>query len=438
MEKIINYKPIRLAKDKPLKAYLNIFNLRLNMAFKRQLISNYPIEAYIEPTMFCHLHCPGCPTGLRLGLRPHVSIELGMFKSIIDRIGSYLFRLQIYNWGEPLLYKQLPEMIQYAKAKGIEVILGTNLSVKLSDDDIEKLVTSGVDRLIVSLDGTTEETYNKYRRGGDFNLVRDNMRRIQAAKQRLRLPTPLIVWQFLVFLHNEHEINTAVSVYKEWGADTIMVEGALMPYETFQREFEPSSLPQYNIYHPDHPNKLKIERQIKSRRTCAWLYGVFVLNPNGSVSPCCSVPPERLDFATYSPGDNFMTVWNSPKFRRARGMVGASSSRKQTKGVTAEEYVNIVGRSNAMASGLSMSMSEDEIICQKCPIPWRQNENRYLINDIGYSLMASFFKSPVKNARNLLAYLMMGATSLQDIGWFISNKWRYLILMLNGGREQPG
>ena len=99
----VDYEPMAISKNKPIKAYSNILKLRINMILRRQVVRNYPIEAFIEPTLFCNLHCPGCPTGLRLGLRPPVAIEMSMFKTIIDEIGNYLFRLYMFKWGEPLL-----------------------------------------------------------------------------------------------------------------------------------------------------------------------------------------------------------------------------------------------------------------------------------------------------------------------------------------------
>src|SRR6185436_9261287 len=214
---------------KALKAYSNILKLRVNRAFKRDFVSNFPIEAYIEPTSFCNLRCPACPTGLRLGERPFASIDESLFKSTIDQLGDYVFLLWMYNWGEPLLHKQTPELITYAKSKKLKVVLSSNLSIKMSDDYIDRLVQSGLDTLIISLDGTSADTYKTYRLGGNFDLVRQNMRRIQDAKERHGLTVPQVVWQFLVFKHNEHEIAEASSVYREWGADSIKIAPAEMP-----------------------------------------------------------------------------------------------------------------------------------------------------------------------------------------------------------------
>src|ERR1044071_3329760 len=174
---------------KKLKAYTNVLKLRANMVLKREAIHNFPVAAFMEPPSFCNLHCPACPTGNGLDLRPTVSIKEDLFRAAIDEMGDYLFMLIMYNWGEPLLHKRTPEMIQYAKQKEIVISLSTNLSIRLSDDYLERLVKSGLDTLTVSLDGATQETYVKYRRNGNLALVQENLKRIHEIKQRLESQT---------------------------------------------------------------------------------------------------------------------------------------------------------------------------------------------------------------------------------------------------------
>lgn len=394
------------------KAYLNVLKLRINMALKREAVSSYPVVAFIEPNLLCNLQCPACPTGLRLGLRPTVSIDEELFKSTIDQIGDYVFQLYMYNWGEPLLHKRTPEMIAYAKQKDINILLSTNLSIKLTDDYIDRLVLSGLDRMLVSIDGVTQESYAQYRRKGDLALVRENVMRIQRAKQRLGRTTPKVVWQFLVFRHNEHEIEQARELHKEWGADEFIVGGAEMPMEPHNVGFEPSTIPAYNIYHPDHPLQKETERQITSDRACAWLYGVFVLNPNGKVSPCCAVPSEKLDFGEYHDGD-FFSVWNNETFRRARRMF-ASNPRNQPRSLTNEQKTQISKRIDGMAVRAVGDVSDDKLICHECPIPYLQNYTDPIIAEVAAAQHhgASHAPSLAGRARHLLNYMLMGGPTL--------------------------
>lgn len=411
---------------KKLKAYTNVLKLRTNMALKREVVRNYPVVACIEPTSFCNLHCPACPTGLQLNLRPSVSIKEDLFKAVIDEIGDYLFHLSMYNWGEPLLHKKTPELIRYAKQKEISISVSTNLSIRLTDEYLERLVQSGLDTLIVSLDGITEETYKKYRRNGNLALAHENLRRIHQIKKRLGSQTPEVIWQFLVFRHNEHEIDTVRAVYKAWGADKIVVKGAQMPLDEFRDGLEPSTLPQYNLYHPDHPGVRGISKSVKSTRTCSWLYGVFVLNPNGKVSPCCAVPAEQHDFSEYSASSGFFTAWNSRRFRQARQLF-TQRSRSTDKKLTANQTQAIRKRLDGMNSSAVGSLTDDQLICEKCPIPDLQDFIDPLVGGAAYAMLKAFWHevSPVKKAQSILRFVVMGGPNWASFKYVIAKIGEY-------------
>jgi MoaA/NifB/PqqE/SkfB family radical SAM enzyme len=424
---------------KKMRAYVNVLKMRVNMALNREYVYNYPVQAYIEPTLFCNLRCPACPTGLQLGLRPSATIKWDLFKSAIDEIGDYVFSLYMYNWGEPLLHRQTPEMIQYAKTKDMNIVMSTNLSLKLSDDYIERLVRSGLDRLIVSLDGTTAEAYARYRLRGDFDLVRENMLRIQEAKKNLGVRTPEVVWQFLVFKHNEDQIDEALTDFKEWGADTIVTEGAIMPFAPYDEGFEPSTIPRFNMYHPDHHFQKETAWHDRSGRPCSWLYGIFVLNPNGKVSPCCASAGEQTDFGEYSGTGGFFDVWNNTTFKRARKLFGKSGppTTNGSAGKSENDFVQIQTNSSkrlaenaadlvaGMAANLSASLKVDELICQKCPIPWRQDDVDHVIAEEANSLISSYKeqKSIKDKARLLLAYLLIGAPNWKSLARISFVRW---------------
>jgi MoaA/NifB/PqqE/SkfB family radical SAM enzyme len=385
---------------KTLRAYSNVGRMRLNMRLRRQVIGNYPVKAYIEPTLFCNLRCPACPTGLQFGLRPSATLNTDLFKQTLDEISPYVFELYMYNWGEPLLHKQTPEMIRYAKDKGVEKIrLSSNFSIPFTDDYVERLVRSGLSELIVSLDGTSPETYSHYRRKGEFELVRSNMRRVHEAKVRLGSETPEVVWQFLVFRHNEHEISRARAEYREWGADRLDVYGAEMPNGEGAEGFAPSTITEHNIYHPDHPNRRLLTDYKLGGQPCSWLYGIFLLNPNGKVSPCCAVSDEKDDFAELSLGGSLRTAWNSTRFRQARGGRRAPQTGEGSK------------RKYASLPVLGATPVGGELICDACPIPFRQAEALDTIEGAAEELRRSFHleSSPWTKGRLLLAYLLMGA-----------------------------
>lgn len=322
---------------KPIKAYTNLLQSQANMLLKRSMIGNYPAYAVIEPASYCQLRCPACPTGLRLGTRASASMSWERYKSVIDEVGDYLFRLDLYNWGEPLLHEQTPEFIQYAESKGIRVSVDSNLSVKLSDDYVRRVVKSGLERLVVSLDGATQETYSIYRRGGDISLVRENMLRIRAAKNELGLSTPTVRWKYLVFQHNEHEVDLAQKAFRDWGADEFTAVGAIMPkVSPYDQLFKPSA---------QYTSCLDLYSWGKrgGDRTCSWLYQGLVLNANGTISPCDGIEIEDDDFARHSVDQGFFATWNNRQFVEARRFC-ANPSKKNRSGEAATEKLSTCER----------------------------------------------------------------------------------------------
>jgi MoaA/NifB/PqqE/SkfB family radical SAM enzyme len=119
------------------------------------------------------------------------------FRRIIDELGAYLYRVDLHNWGEPLLNDEIYRMISYARARNIEVRVSSNLNV-IDQVKAEKLVKSGLDVLIVSLDGASQETYMQYRVGGRFDKVLNSIKMVTEIKKELSASKPFIIWQFLV------------------------------------------------------------------------------------------------------------------------------------------------------------------------------------------------------------------------------------------------
>jgi hypothetical protein len=264
------------------------------------------------------------------------------------------------------------------------------------------------------------------------------MLRIQAIKTRLGAKTPHIVWQFLVFKHNEHEIEKVKAEYVAWGADSFSIAGAQMPLTPHNEGFEPSTHPQYNLYHPEHIYQKVTKRQMQSGRACSWLYGIFLLNPDGKVSPCCAVADEKNDFGKYTEDGDFFSVWNNRKFRQARTLFTQQFKKQKKREAAYSSTQRAEVRLEGMASNLSRQLSSDELICQKCPIPFRQSETDQVITKISDNLAQSFLReNSLRNkALCLLAYIFMGAPNWSELGWRSLLKIHSILtgMQVNGGK----
>jgi MoaA/NifB/PqqE/SkfB family radical SAM enzyme len=301
---------------------------RMEMKTGRSKIVSYPYYLVIDPSNICNLKCPLCPTWQDLKARPKGMMNMETFRKLFEEVGPYVFAINLCNWGEPLLNPDICRIIKFAKSFNTVVGLSTNLN-SLTDDKAQEIVASGIDILVVSLDGDSQESYAKYRVGGDFGKVMDNLKKLLSLRKDGK--HPLLVWQFLVNRHNESEIEKAKERAGQLGMlfmpspmRTSMGKELLQPlYERVKdvEEWLPLN-PRYNRYN------YTIRPETRTRQiTCNWLWKAMVINWDGSVSPCCGVFEKKWDFdACYSAEGKNLTireVWNSPRYRLARKLVSA-------------------------------------------------------------------------------------------------------------------
>jgi radical SAM protein with 4Fe4S-binding SPASM domain len=312
------------SKNVTLRKFLNFCIISFqSYAIKNSHVIGNPVELVIDPSNICNLHCPLCPTGQGKNERSKGKMSFVNFRKIIDELGAYLYRVDLHNWGEPFLNDEIYQMIRYAREHNIEVRVSSNLNV-IDHLKAEKIVQSGLDVLIVSLDGASQETYRQYRSGGFFDHVTSNIKMIQQIKKELNLSKPFIIWQFLVMRHNEHELFLAETIAKNLSVNQLDFWAIRcdMGREIFwddkmRIENAAKWLPfneKYRIY-----DLSKGKRKNRSE-TCYFLWVQSTINWNGSVSPCCALYEEKYDFGNaFEIG--FKHIWNNDKYRQARIIV---------------------------------------------------------------------------------------------------------------------
>jgi MoaA/NifB/PqqE/SkfB family radical SAM enzyme len=173
---------------------------------KKPLQWGYPISLSFEPTTSCNLRCPECPSGLREFSRPTGMLQNDFFKETIDQLSKDLLYLVFYFQGEPYLNPSFLDMVQYASKKTIYTATSTNAHF-LNDENARKTVESGLDRLIISIDGSTQEVYEQYRRGGNLQKVLEGTKNIIRWKRTMKSKTPFVFFQFLMVMSNDHQID---------------------------------------------------------------------------------------------------------------------------------------------------------------------------------------------------------------------------------------
>jgi len=207
-------------------------------------------------------------------------------------------------------------MVSYAKKFAIDAKVDTNLNC-FTREDAEKMILSGLDRLIVSIDGASPQTYSRYRVGGDFNKVISNLKILIKKKRELNKKNPHITWQFLVFRHNEHEIERVKELGKEIGVDAVGITKAFIG----NKDWIPSN-EEYSHYKKEEiKNEYTSEYfKVPQEKFCNWPWEAIVINSNGSVSVCCSVEDEKDDFGNIFK-QSFREIWNNDKYLLARRFI---------------------------------------------------------------------------------------------------------------------
>jgi radical SAM protein with 4Fe4S-binding SPASM domain len=291
----------------------NFLLIEKEKQMRQEYVLGYPYWLTIDPTNFCTLRCPFCPTGQGRNSRTKGYLSLENSRRIIDELGPYLIHIDFCNWGEPLLNKEIYEMIKYAKQYQIDTKIDSNLN-QLSEEDAEKMILAGLDKIIVSIDGVTAQTYSKYRIGGDFNKVMDNLKLLIKKKRQLNRPNPYISWQFLVFRHNEYEIEDVKRIGEDLGVDHVGIAKAFIG----NKDWIPLNR-EYSHYKREEIKDEYTSNYFKSsqNKMCNWPWEAIVINPNGSVSVCCSVEDEKDDFGNIFQ-NSFRDIWNNEKYRTAR------------------------------------------------------------------------------------------------------------------------
>lgn len=250
---------------------------------KKPIQWGMPFSIAIEPTTACNLRCPECPSGLRSFTRETGNLKQDFFRKTIDELHREVFYLTFYFQGEPYINPDFLEMVKYAHSKGIYTATSTNAHF-LNDDNAKKTIESGLDRLIISIDGTTQETYEAYRKAGKLSNVIQGAKNIVKWKKELKSKTPHIIFQFLVVKPNEHQIPELYELAKEIAVDEVKLKTAQV-YDFEQGNPLIPSIDKYSRYALQPNGTYKIKNELLNH--CWKLWHSCVITWDGIVVPCC-------------------------------------------------------------------------------------------------------------------------------------------------------
>ncbi len=286
-------------------------------------VSTYPVRLIVDPTNHCNLSCPLCPTGQGRTDRPRGLMQMSHYEALLKETGPFLFDIDFYCWGEPLLHPQFAEMVGKAHRLGIATSVSSHFN-HLTPEMAHNIVLSGLQQCVVSLDGASQETYATYRKGGRFEKVLKNVALINEAKRIYGVKTPHMVWQFIAMKHNSHEIAQALKCYRAWGFNSIEIKPVRcdMADETLKTDAEKTVSASSWMASEKHLQRYHtgLKKRTHTPSRCLFLWMQAVVHPNGNVSPCCANyhPQHDVGNAFETP---FKTVWNNKAYQTLRTQV---------------------------------------------------------------------------------------------------------------------
>jgi radical SAM protein with 4Fe4S-binding SPASM domain len=274
----------------------------------------YPVSISFEPTTSCNLRCPECPSGLRQFTRPTGMLQKDFFRDTIDDIYKELLYLIFYFQGEPYLNPDFLEMVKYASSKGIYTATSTNAHY-LTDDNAKRTIESGLDRLIISIDGTTQDVYQQYRVGGNMEKVIEGAKNIVKWKKELKSTTPFVFFQFLVVKPNEHQIEAIKQLAKEVGVDEVRFKTAqIYDYETDSNSLIPT-IDKFSRYKKNTNGTYTPKNKMANH--CWKLQHANVITWDGLVVPCCFDKDAMHQLGNLK-NQSFKEIWNNDNYRQFR------------------------------------------------------------------------------------------------------------------------
>ncbi len=297
----------------------------LSLAFRRPIVWGLPFSLSFEPTNFCNLQCIECKTGTDSLTRIKRKLKFDEFQKKFEQLSDYLIYIMLYFQGEPFLNKQIFEMIRFAQKKRVYTCISTNAQL-IDKQMATEIVSSGLNKLLISLDGASPETYKMYRQGGEFQKVIAAIENLNEAKKELKQNNPKLILQFLVFRFNEHEIDDIKKLAKQLKVNKLEIKTAqIYDFENSDKSNLIPTKTKYSRYIKIN-NNFQIKKKLKNQ--CFRLWSTSIITCDSKVLPCCFDKDADFEMGNLNT-ENFSTIWKSDKYNAFRKQI--LKNRKQVE-----------------------------------------------------------------------------------------------------------
>ena len=285
---------------------------------KLRFFRHYPTFVSVEPANYCQLRCPQCVVGIEgRKVEQRRLLQPDSFRQVLDALGDHAHTILFFFQGEPTLNPDLARLIAMAKERRLYTIVSTN--AQLIDRQLaSQLVGSGLDRLIVSMDGLSEESYAQYRRGGSVERVREALHWLRQEKQRQHSAI-IIELQCLRLKTNEDDWKELSRTYRQLGADKLTLKTMQIEDETSASLYLPTDERHSRYTRTDDG----YHRKRRLRQSCRRLWSGCVISAEGFMLPCCYDKHLSFRFNTqpFAAAHEIEEAWFSGKAERFRSKV---------------------------------------------------------------------------------------------------------------------
>jgi len=304
-----------LTLNRTINAVKILSSFTLAKLIRKPFVWGMPISYSIEPTNHCNLKCPECPSGLGALTRPLGLLNLDDFNKLIDEISRTGFYVQLFFQGEPFINKNLSGMISYAQSKNMYISVSTNGHF-INEENVDEVLKNSPDKIIYSIDGLDEESYQNYRVGGTFEQADLGLRTLVKRRNELGYKKPFVELQFIVMKQNEHQLDDVLNYGKEIGVEKVVFKTMQISSYDNALKFLPSNK-KYRRYIVDN-GSFRIKGKIKNH--CFALWRTSVITWDGKVVPCCFDKDAEFEMGITN-GKSFKDVWHSKNYNDFRQRV---------------------------------------------------------------------------------------------------------------------
>jgi MoaA/NifB/PqqE/SkfB family radical SAM enzyme len=312
----LSYDRVRYTRQLNFKQRTNFVLSSIEANLRRINTSSYPFALQLEPTTQCQLDCTLCPR-IRANSRHSIGhMDYGNYERLIRELGPYLLAIAFWQWGEPLLHPRIIEMVRLAHELGIMTMISTNGQVDPVAFDLRALFEAGLDLLIISMDGASQNIYQKFRKGGRVEFVRRFIRAAAQAKRDLQETKPYINLRIIATSENEQEVDRVRAIAKEDGADFFSVKSVSLYYDDDPGDSRLPIEKSYRSFQYRGANEADSYRRMPNLCAKPWTWPT--LRYDGTLLVCECDHSGQQELGNVFQASSFREIWRGKRARALR------------------------------------------------------------------------------------------------------------------------